>query len=56
MSRFNSHPTDEYEGKIYHLPQSLQWQAVTDAEGLVAVELSTLPGVTIDTNLVNMAI
>ena len=56
ISRFNSHPTNEYEGAIYHLPRSLQWKKVTDTEGLVAVELSTLPDVTIDTDLVNKAI
>ena len=56
ISRFNAHPRDEYEGTVYHLPQSLQWQDVLDSEGLISVELSTYHAEARDTNLINKAI
>ena len=56
ISRFNAHTRNEYEGRVYHLPQSLQWQDVIDSEGLITIELSTYPGVVKDTNLISKAI
>ena len=28
VARYNSHPADEFEGKLYQLPQTLNWKDV----------------------------
>ena len=56
VARYNSHPADECEGKLYQLPQTLKWKDVIDSEGLLAVDLGALPGSTIEDCLLTRGI